>query len=461
MNLRSVLALAFVALGSFVSAEPLSRAQAVAAALEANTDVKKSLETQRALDGRKMEALADALPELKLAGSALRYRDPSFLNSGSFDDLPPEFKDALTVVPTPLYETQARLHQTLWSFSLGAAIRGAKIAVSLGKEDVRRVRQLVALEAVYSYNAYLASLAVVKVGQNAVQQKEKQLQNARDRRAAGVATDLEVLRFAVDLENTRTELLRRQGSTDLARGRLNAVMMKPIDAEVTPTDALAYVPLEVSLEEVIREAWASRPEAKGAQLNERIYGEAIKVARADALPRLDLDGAYGWSARDAANLFNSDFSKWNVAVTLTVPIFDGRRTAGRVAQVTAERNKASQDVLALENRIRLEAKEAVDRLRVSRSVLEAAVLNVEHAQKALDMTQANYKAGAATPLDVLDAQAAFTQADYNRVEALHAHSNARASIRFVMAQDPLDPPTPATEATPAAVTQLPMEGALR
>jgi HAE1 family hydrophobic/amphiphilic exporter-1 len=140
---------------------------------------------------------------------------------------------------------------------------------------------------------------------------------------------------------------------------------------------------------------------------------------------------------------NQEFTKWSLSVFLKIPVFDGLRTAGRVAQAQAEENKVIQDRVALENEIRLEAKGAVDRLQVAKSVLDVADLTVTQAQKALDMTEANYRLGAATPLDVLDAQAALTLAESNRNEALYAHANARASLRYVMARDPLDPPRPA------------------
>ena len=63
---------------------------------------------------------------------------------------------------------------------------------------------------------------------------------ARNRRGAGVATDLEVLRFEVDLANARTTLLRLAGAADLARGDLNAVMVEPTDTPIEPTDALEF-----------------------------------------------------------------------------------------------------------------------------------------------------------------------------------------------------------------------------
>jgi outer membrane protein len=152
---------------------------------------------------------------------------------------------------------------------------------------------------------------------------------------------------------------------------------------------------------------------------------------------------------DTANLFKGSYQKWALGVTLKIPVFDGGRTAGKVAQARADRAKVEQDRAALETQIDLEAKQAVDRLRVAASVYRSAELSVAQARRASEMTNANYQLGAATTLDVLDAQAALTQAEWNRVEALHAHANARAGLRYVLGRDPLDAsaPLPLTRTT--------------
>ncbi len=54
------------------------------------------------------------------------------------------------------------------------------------------------------------------------------------------------------------------------------------------------------------------------------------------------------------------------------------------------------------------------------------------------MTEANYKLGAATQLDVVDAQQSLRQAENIRNQALYIHANARATLRFVMGRDPLE-----------------------
>ena len=157
--------------------------------------------------------------------------------------------------------------------------------------------------------------------------------------------------------------------------------------------------------------------------------------------------------REPSNFFAQNFTKWNATLTLKVPLFDGFRASGRIAQAQAQREQAAQDRIALENRIRLEAKQARDALATAGRVLAAAALNVNQAQKALDMTQANYTLGAATPLDVLDAQAALTLAESLRLEGLHEHANARAMLRWVMGADPLDPPAGSASGTSKAGTE--------
>jgi HAE1 family hydrophobic/amphiphilic exporter-1 len=233
------------------------------------------------------------------------------------------------------------------------------------------------------------------------------------------------------------------------------VLVRPIGAPIEPTDGLDFIDLSVAPEQVVAEAWANRPEVKQVDLEERIREHVVGITKADMRPSLELNANFGWSARRTTNFFEGDFQRWGAGLTLTVPVFDGLRTAGKVAQAKAELNIVAQTRVALENQIRLEARDAVDRLNVAKKVLDTTELNLRQARKALEMVQANYKYGAATLLDVIDAQAAQTLADSNRLQALFTHANARATLRFVMAQDPLDPPVGAPATPPTTVPDPP------
>jgi HAE1 family hydrophobic/amphiphilic exporter-1 len=417
-------------------AQPLTRAQVVDIALANNPAVLKAADEIARFEGLILEARADALPEVKWANSGLRYRDPGLLNSPNFDSFPPEFRDQLSPLPANVFDTSATIKQTIFSFKLGHAVNAARLGRDFGREDQQRVRQTVALAAVQAYHQLLFARENVRVAEATVTQREEQLQVMTNRREAGVATELDVLRSGVALENARAALARTHGQVELAVGNLNAVMVRPIDAPVETVDTLALTPFDQSLADVIDEALRARPEMKAAALNERIYGEFVGIARGEKRPTFDFNGAFGYSVREPKNLFDNDFTKWSAGVFVNVPVFDGFRANGRILQAQARERQASQDRVAIENQIRLEAKAAYDRLTVARRVLTAADLNVTQAQRALDMTQANLKYGAATLIDLLDAQTALVVAELTRTQALYDHAEAVATLQYVMGRDP-------------------------
>lgn len=423
-------------LTGLASAEVLSRAQAVAIALQANPDVIKSREQLRYLDGRIVEEKSNALPDVSATGSSLRYTDPSFLNSAGLEKMPAEFLTALKPVPQNMFEGGFTLRQTLYSFKLGKAIQAARTARLLGGADLERAKQQIALETAQAYNALLYANEQVRVQRNALDQREKHLEMTRNRRAAGVSTELEVLRAEVSVENQRAEVTRAEGGVELARAQLNALMLRDMEAPITPSDVLDYKPEEHQLEDVIREAMASRPDLRVAELTEDVRSQLVGVAKANSKPSLEFAGTYGRSSRLVSNFTDPDYSKWTAALSVKIPIFDGRRVKGQVQQAQAELGKARQDKISLQNQIRLQAMDALVKLNVASRLISAAQMNVTQAKKALEMTQANYNYGAATVLDVTDAQNALVQAETTLAQALQQHADARATVYYVMGRNP-------------------------
>jgi outer membrane protein TolC len=419
------------------SAQALTRAEAVAQALAANPQVQLSLEQVALLEGRIVEAKADALPEITWNSLAMRSRDPGLLNSPNFDAFPAEFREALSPLPANAFSTSADFRQTLFSFKLGKALEAARIARSAGEHDVQRARQMTALDAIRSYNQLLFAIEQLRVIQTNVQSKQSHLDYARNRRAAGAATELEVLRAEVDLENQRAEALRAENEVSAARATLNTVMLRPTSTPINPTDTLAVVAFDAEFDAAVKEALAARAELRLLRLQERFQDTLVDVAAADAKPRIDFSGSYGFAVRRPRNLFQPDFSSWAGRVNIIVPLFDGWRTAGRVAQARAQRNTITQQIAALENQVRLDVQSAFDALALSNRTIQAAELNVTQARRAAEMTEANYRLGAATQLDVIDAHQALRQAENIRNQALYTHANARASLKYVMGRDPL------------------------
>ena len=420
------------------AAQPLSRAEAVAQAVAVNPQVKLSLEQAAYIQGTITKAKAEALPDISWTTIGMRTRDPGLLNSPNFEQFPAEFRSALNPIPTNSFMTTADVKQTIFSFKLGNALAAAKIAGSAAEKDIERARRATALEAVRAYNQLLFAIEQLRVIQGNVDSRQSHLEYARNRRASGVATELEVLRAEVDVENQRAEAMRAENDVAAARAQLNTVMLRPTATPIEPTDRLEVVAFSTTIEDAVVQALANRPELAGMKLQEEIQDKLVKVAEADTKPTFDLNGSYGFAVRKPENLFRYNYARWSTAVTVKWPIFDGWRTSGAVAQARAQKNTVTHQISALESQIRLEVQTAYDALALANRVMQAAELNVTQARRVFEMTEANYRLGAATPLDVIDAQQALRQAENIRNQGLLVHANARAGLRYVMGQEPLD-----------------------
>src|SRR6185295_4808322 len=126
-----------------------------------------------------------------------------------------------------------------------------------------------------------------RVVQQNVDSKQSHLEFARNRRAAGAATELEVLRAEVDLENQRAELIRAETLVSAARARLNTVMLRPTETPIEPTDVLKAEPVAATFEQAVKEALMARPELETLRLEVQIRDRLIDVTRADTRPSVD------------------------------------------------------------------------------------------------------------------------------------------------------------------------------
>jgi outer membrane protein len=206
---------------------------------------------------------------------------------------------------------------------------------------------------------------------------------------------------------------------------------------------LTFVPRpKEDARQIVQQAVGHRPELQRLRINELEAESQKKLANAENRLRVDFNGQYGFSAREAANLWNHDFSRWMFTLSVALPIFDGGRRSGLFQQAVAQRKVAELARSEQENAVRLEVQTALDELERAEKTVEAARLNVREAERVLVMTEDNYRYGAATTLDVLDAQAALTAARWNLLQGLHDHVLARAQLRWVMGVDPLEKTEP-------------------
>ena len=348
----------------------LSRADAVAQALGIEPDGQaRAWSRSRSSKDASPRRKPTRCPTSRGTRFAVRSRDPGLLNSPNFDEFPPEFRDALRPLPGNRVLDERRTSGRRSSASSWARRSKPRASrASPAMQDMQRARQVTALDAIRAYNQLLFAMEQLRVIRTNVQSKQTHVDYARNRRTAGVATELEVLRAEVDLENARAEAMRAENEVSGARALLNTVMVRPTTTPIVPTDTLAVVPFSgrvrcsgegsarargpscscCARRSGCRACWSmSRPGMRSRASNSTARTDLPCAARTICSLRTSRDGRRPSTSRCRSSTAGARPAAW-------------RRRA-------RERNTVTQQIAALESQVRLEVQIGARRARAGGS----------------------------------------------------------------------------------------------
>ncbi len=399
---------------------------AITYAVENNFAIRQARERIKEQEGLIVEVKARALPNVAAVADYTR-NDKEISQS-----TPPNTQDWTIAI-------QAR--QALYAGGgVKAALDAQKVLREAALLDLRSVINSAILEVRTRFYNVLLAREQIKVQEENVKLLEEQLQNARNRFEAGSVSNFEVLRAEVELANAKPQLIRARNSfrtsTDQLRQSLGYSNATKENVRRIPefVGTLEFTPSSYDLQASLDIARLNRPEllrsAKLVQAQER----NIDLARAGYRPSVDLVGSYGRYKDNSSDNFNDSRDGWTVGVQSTWAIFDGRATAGRVAQARSQYRQSglllSEQTLAVE----VEVRSALSSLQEAAELAEAAVKVVGQAEESLRLANARYGAGSATQLDVLQAQVSLTQARDNQLQANYSYNVALANLRRALGE---------------------------
>lgn len=418
--------------------EAIALAEAVELALKRHPDVEKARAAADILKGKIREVRAQALPDVKIHSSFTRWRDPSLLNASGLDNFPPELRNALVPSPVNLFDYHIAVNQPVYTAGkVGKAMRLASVEAEGALADIDRAEQDLALEVTRAFYGLLWAERAAELAAETQRQRELHADMARTRFKNGVATEVDVLRSEVAVANGAPELVRARNAVRQARALLNYYLARPLDFPTKPAGDFHDRPLEVDgLDGLMQEAARRRPELARLRIAERSAGVQLDLARSESRMKVDFAATYGINSRLPSNLADSQFTRWTAGFNFTLPVFDGFRRSALIQQAVAAERSARLERQRVEEQVRLALQQGLDEMTAAAETIRAARANVAQAERVLAMTQNNYKYGAATTLDIVDAQTALAVARTNLLRGLHDYTAARATLRWTAGMSP-------------------------
>jgi outer membrane protein len=419
---------------------PLTMEAVVELALKRNPEMLVALAELDALKGKITEVRSGAFPQVTFQGYGLRLRDPSILNSSSFDKVPKEFKDALVPRANNMFDMGLDVKQPLYNAGkVRTALRLAEQSLEEQNASREAVQQQLTFKVFQAFNDLLLADANLTVVRETQQQSVKHLEQARSRYKGGVATEVDVMRSEVNVANIEPDVIRAENRVRLARAAINDLIVVDLESPTQIAGVLDYRPwIPGSLGEIQRRALEQRPELKAARRQVEQARLTLSLANAENKLTVDMEGQYGYTVREPQNFFKNDFSRWSITFNFKLPVYDSGRKSGLKVQAIAQLRAAEQRMAQLENSYRLEMKQAYDDMQSSSKAIAAARLSVGQAEKVLSLMQANYQYGAATTLDVSDSQTALALARNSLIAATYDYEMAKARLRLASGSPILD-----------------------
>ena len=246
---------------------------------------------------------------------------------------------------------------------------------------------------------------------------------------AGVLTTADLLRVQVAVANAKQQEILAHTQGEVARANLlGAVGLSQTDTGTVfaePATLLERAPrTTVSLEDAERQALASRPELKEKMLRADAAEHADKAHLFSLLPEVDAEGAY--LRTDGAILNPPNAAFFGVKATWAFFEFGASYYAHKAASEQAE--AARQDAESEKQVIGVEVSTDLAQKRAAAAAIDVARQTIASAEEAYRVMQALLKAGSATTTDLLDSEAALTQARLNLTRARYQQAVAVVAL---------------------------------
>jgi outer membrane protein len=256
---------------------------------------------------------------------------------------------------------------------------------------------------------------------------------------------LNVDRAEVALANERPELINAR--TQLKNSYLRLGELLGTDFSPTTEEApfeirgeLQYQPRDPDLNECLARADTTRPIIKTREKDIEIEDRQYTLDKSELRPHVELFSAYEvYNERDpeVGREFNHGYL---AGINATWHIFDGFATKGRLQATRARREAAVQALAAARRAVASDVRSAFFDLQQAERVLRTETQNVQTADAALEMANANFGAGLGTQLDVLQAASDVTRTRTTRLTAIYLHNVGLARLAYACASsaDALD-----------------------
>lgn len=297
------------------------------------------------------------------------------------------------------------------------AVEAAGADADAASEDLADAHVQLAAEVAQTYVALRDQQARLALVHDSAQLEGEMLDLTRQRRAGGVASELDVERLVTQVEQTQSRVLPLEADVIESLDQLALLTGRApgaLDAELQASKALPSVPAKVAIGDPSALLQA-RPDIRAAERRLASQNAQIGVQTANWFPKLSIMGELGYSALDPGHLVRKDNFSWMTMPRLQWNVLDFGRVQAGVDGAKAGRDQAQAKYESAVLTALRDADVALARYGHQRENVYRLRSVEASATRAATLTRQRYRAGTASTLDWLDAERTRFSAEQDRI----------------------------------------------
>ena len=373
---------------------------------------------------RVVQRKADLLPSL----SAVYSDGQRTFNTASFGIPFPGFDPNGTIIgPVRTIDFRARIAMSLYDPAARARYHGAQSSADSAQAGEASASELAAVTAAASYIRVMRADAQLAARAADSSSAAQLLGIARDQLAAGVGVALDVTRAESQLGAVRSQLIAARNEAGQARMALQRSLGLASATSIVLRDSLSIADSEATLPDAaqaVAVALRTRPELRAATAGIESAQRARDAARAGRLPSVGIFADEGATS----GAYNHLLQTYTYGLQLSVPVFEGRRTEGRIEEQTAVVREAELRLADLRQQIEYEVQSALLDIASATEQVTSADNRLRLAREETTQARERFTAGVAGNGDVITALLSLTASRTLLVDAQTALRMAWVSL---------------------------------
>jgi len=311
-----------------------------------------------------------------------------------------------------------------------AVIRQAYANLIAATETLRATRSDVAFATRTTFLNLGKAIELEQVAIESVRQNQIHLDQVKAFLEVGRRTRYDLTKSEVDLGNAKLDRIKAHNDAMTARASLNRSLGLATDPDYQLLSDTAEVFTICPADQLMRRALQSHPGLKILQAKERVANAAVDEAIAALYPDIGLQASYGFTGSKFPLTWN-----WSAALRGSLELFTGQRQTWQINEVVTQLRSARAQTVEFEQTLYEEIQTALSQFDSSQQRLTLTDLIVKQAAESLELIAERFRLGAASSVEVTDAQVALTTARGEQVKAKFDYQAAIAQLKHACGEE--------------------------